>query len=93
MSLFFGQSLGTYDHYFRLFLPPIDIVYSFLKVLILSVLIILVHCYYGYRTTGGPAGVGQLVGWAVRAFLVLLFVVDILVSLALWGSTVTVKIA
>ena len=93
VSLFFGQSLGTYDHYFRLFLPPIDIVYSFLKVLILSVLIILVHCYYGYRTTGGPAGVGRSVGRAVRASLVLLFVVDIFVSLALWGSTVTVKIA
>lgn len=55
--------------------------------------IILIHCYYGYRATGGPAGVGVAVGKAVRASLVLLFVVDIFVSLALWGSTVTVKIA
>lgn len=93
VALFYGQSLGTYDHYFNLFLPPIDIVYSFLKVLFISVLIILVHTYYGYRASGGPAGVGVAVGRSVRASLVLIFVFDIFVSLALWGSTTTVKIA
>ncbi len=93
VSVFYGQSLGTYDHYFNLFLPPIDIFYSFLKVLVIAVLIILIHCYYGYRATGGPAGVGVAVGRSVRASLVLIFVFDIFVSLALWGSTTTVKIA
>jgi len=93
VSLFYGQSLGTYDHYFNLFLPPIDIFYSFLKVLVIAVLIILIHCYYGYRASGGPAGVGVAVGRSVRASLVLIFVFDIFVSLALWGSTTTVKIA
>jgi phospholipid/cholesterol/gamma-HCH transport system permease protein len=53
----------------------------------------LIHSYYGYRTTGGPAGVGVSVGRAVRASLVLIFVIDIFVSLALWGSSVTVKVA
>jgi len=93
VALFEGQSLGTYDHYFNLFLPPIDILYSFLKVLIIAVVIMLIHCYYGYRATGGPAGVGVAVGRSVRASLVLIFVFDIFVSLALWGSTTTVKIA
>jgi phospholipid/cholesterol/gamma-HCH transport system permease protein len=93
VSLFYGQSLGTYDHYFNLFLPPIDILYSFFKVLVTSVLIILIHCYYGYTASGGPAGVGVAVGRSVRASLVLIFVIDIAVSLALWGSTTTVKIA
>ncbi|HEY1973670.1 MAG TPA: ABC transporter permease [Pseudonocardia sp.] len=93
VSIFDRQSLGTYDHYFDLFLPPIDILYSFLKVLFTSAIIILIHCYYGYRTTGGPAGVGVSVGRAVRASLVLIFVIDIFVSLALWGSSVTVKVA
>jgi phospholipid/cholesterol/gamma-HCH transport system permease protein len=93
VSVFYGQSLGTYDHYFNLFLPPIDILYSFLKVLGIAVLIILIHCYYGYRATGGPAGVGVAVGRSVRASLVLIFLFDIFVSLALWGSTTTVKIA
>jgi phospholipid/cholesterol/gamma-HCH transport system permease protein len=93
VSVFFGQSLGTYDHYFELFLPPIDILYSFLKVLVTSVIIILIHCYYGYRASGGPAGVGVAVGRSVRASLVMIFLLDIAVSLALWGSTTTVKIA
>jgi phospholipid/cholesterol/gamma-HCH transport system permease protein len=93
VAVFYGQSLGTYDHYFNLFLPPVDILYSFLKVLVIAVLIILIHCYYGYRATGGPAGVGVAVGRSVRASLVLIFVFDIFVSLALWGSTTTVKIA
>jgi phospholipid/cholesterol/gamma-HCH transport system permease protein len=93
VSIFYGQSLGTYDHYFNLFLPPVDILFSFLKVLVIAVLIILIHTYYGYRATGGPAGVGVAVGRSVRASLVLIFVFDIFVSLALWGSTTTVKIA
>jgi phospholipid/cholesterol/gamma-HCH transport system permease protein len=62
-------------------------------VLVIAVLIILICCYYGYRATGGPAGVGVAVGRAVRASLVMIFVLDIAVSLALWGSTTTVKIA
>jgi phospholipid/cholesterol/gamma-HCH transport system permease protein len=93
VSVFYGQSLGTYDHYFELFLPPIDILYSFLKVLVTAAIIILIHCYYGYRASGGPAGVGVAVGRSVRASLVLIFILDIAVSLALWGSTTTVKIS
>src|SRR3712207_9147424 len=54
----YGQSTGTYDHYFNLFLQPQDVLWSFLKVLVFSVVIILTHCYYGYRASGGPAGAG-----------------------------------
>ena len=54
----YGQSAGTYDHYFNLFLPPQDVLWSFLKVLVFAVVIILTHCYYGYRASGGPAGRG-----------------------------------
>ena len=61
-----GSPTGTYDHYFNLFLPPQDVLWSFLKVLVFAVVIILTHCYYGYRASGGPAGVGVAVGRAVR---------------------------
>ncbi len=54
----YGQSPGTYDHYFLQFLPPIDILWSFGKLLFLAAAIILIHCYYGYTADGGPAGVG-----------------------------------
>ena len=52
----YGQSAGTYDHYFNLFLPPQDVLWSFLKVLVFAVVIILTHCYYGYRRRRRPRG-------------------------------------
>src|SRR5436309_9904409 len=54
----FGQSPGTYHHYFFQFLPKSDIYISFGKVMAFALVIILAHCYYGYRSSGGPAGVG-----------------------------------
>ena len=89
----YGQSTGTYDHYFHQFLPPEDVFWSFAKVLIFSVVIILTHCYYGYRASGGPAGVGLAVGRAVRFSIVAVNIIDLFLSLAIWGSTTTVRIA
>lgn len=91
--LFYGQSAGTYDHYFHLFLPPEDVLWSFGKVIIFSIVVILAHCYYGYRASGGPAGVGVAVGRAVRTAIVALSILDFFLSLAIWGSTTTVRIA
>ncbi|NNM47464.1 MlaE family ABC transporter permease [Knoellia koreensis] len=90
---YFGQSAGTYDHYFHLFLPPIDVLYSFIKVMVFAVVIILIHCYYGYNASGGPAGVGVAVGKAVRTSIVAINIVDFFLSLAVWGATTTVRIA
>ncbi|MDT7724080.1 MAG: phospholipid/cholesterol/gamma-HCH transport system permease protein [Actinomycetota bacterium] len=89
----YNQSAGTYDHYFDLFLPPQDVLYSFIKVLIFSVLIILSHCYFGYRATGGPAGVGVAVGKAVRLSIVTVSIVNFFIGFAIWGTDVTVRIA
>ncbi|MGH3437361.1 MAG: MlaE family ABC transporter permease [Sciscionella sp.] len=91
--LFYGQSAGTYDHYFHLFLPPADVLWSFGKVIVFSIVVILAHCYYGYRASGGPAGVGIAVGRAVRTAIVTLTLLDFFLSLAIWGSSTTVRIA
>lgn len=89
----FGQSPGTYDHYFHLFLPPTDVYWSVFKVMIFSVLVVLIHCYYGYYAKGGPAGVGVAVGRAVRLTIVAINIVDFFFSLAIWGANQTVRIA
>ena len=91
--LFNGQSAGTYDHYFGLFLSPVDVLWSFVKVLLFSTMVIAVHCYYGYRAQGGPAGVGVAVGRAVRTAVVVINIVDFFLSLAIWGATTTVRVA
>jgi phospholipid/cholesterol/gamma-HCH transport system permease protein len=93
VTKYFGQSKGTYNHYFYLFLPPQDVIYSFLKVLIFAVVIVLIHCYYGYYASGGPAGVGVAVGRAVRSAIVAINIVDLFLSLAIWGANTTVRIA
>jgi phospholipid/cholesterol/gamma-HCH transport system permease protein len=89
---FYGQSAGTYDHYFNLFLPPQDVFWSFGKVLVFAVVIILVHCYYGYRASGGPAGVGVAVGRSVRTTIVTAALLNFFIGFAIWGTNVTVRI-
>jgi phospholipid/cholesterol/gamma-HCH transport system permease protein len=93
VTTFFGQSTGTYDHYFMLFLPPGDVLWSFGKVLVFAILVIMIHCYHGYYASGGPAGVGVAVGRAVRTSIVAINVVDLLLSMAIWGTTTTVRLA
>lgn len=92
VTLIYGQSAGTYDHYFLQFLPPIDMLWSFFKLLFLAVAVILIHCYYGYTASGGPAGVGRAVGQAIRTSIVTIVVADFFLSFAIWGSTTTVRI-
>lgn len=92
-TVFNGQSTGSYDHYFNLFLPPQDVLYSFAKVLVFAFVLILIHCHYGFHASGGPAGVGVAVGRAVRAAIVTIAVLDFFLSLAIWGTTTTVRVA
>ncbi|MEO5653041.1 MAG: ABC transporter permease [Marmoricola sp.] len=91
-TMIYGQSVGTYDHYFIQFLPPIDVLWSFFKLMFLAVAIILIHCYHGYTASGGPAGVGLAVGKAIRSSIVTVVIADFFLSFAIWGSTTTVRI-
>jgi phospholipid/cholesterol/gamma-HCH transport system permease protein len=93
VTKFFALSTGTYAHYFHLFLPPIDIFYSLIKAIIFAILVVLIHCYFGYNATGGPAGVGTASGRAIRASIVTIVVVNLFLSLVMWGGHETVKIA
>jgi len=93
VTQFYGQSSGTYDHYFNQFLPPGDVLWSFGKVLVFAVVVILIHCYHGYTASGGPAGVGVAVGRAVRTSIVAINVIDLFLSMAIWGTTTTVRLA
>jgi phospholipid/cholesterol/gamma-HCH transport system permease protein len=82
-----GQSAGLYDHYFDTFLIPTDLLWSFLQAIVMSVAVMLVHTYYGYNASGGPVGVGIAVGKAVRTSLVVVVVITLLISLAVYGGS------
>lgn len=93
ITFVFHQAVGAYDHYFSTFLVPTDILYSFIEVLLMSVVIMSVHCYYGYRAKGGPAGVGEAVGRAVRFSLIAVMFVALASSLVLYGHSNTLHLA
>lgn len=90
---FFGQSPGTYGHYFSVFLVPEDIAWSFLKAITMAIAVMSIHCFHGYFASGGPAGVGQAVGKAVRTSLVTVMVIDLLLDLAIYGGPTQIHIA
>jgi phospholipid/cholesterol/gamma-HCH transport system permease protein len=84
-TFLYGQTSGTYEHYFRTFLRPDDVFWSFVDVIIISVVVMLSHCYYGYNASGGPVGVGEAVGRSMRFSLVATPVVILLAEMALYG--------
>jgi phospholipid/cholesterol/gamma-HCH transport system permease protein len=88
-----GLSGGTYQHYFGLFLPPVDVLYSLLKACVFAIAVALIHCYYGFNASGGPAGVGIAVGKAIRASIVAVNVLNLMLSSFMWGVSDTVRIA
>jgi phospholipid/cholesterol/gamma-HCH transport system permease protein len=83
----YGQSTGVYDHYFKTFLNPVDLIWSFFTAVLMAVVIMLVHTYYGYTATGGPAGVGEAVGRAVRTSLIAAVFVVLAVALSVYGQS------
>lgn len=92
VTKFFTLSPGVYQHYFRLFLPPIDVFYSFAKAIIFAVVVTLVHCYYGYNASGGPAGVGKAAGRAIRLSIILVTLINLVLSLIFYGGKDTARI-
>ena len=88
----FGASPGLYDYYFRLYLPPVDIFYSVVKVSVFALQVGLIHGYFGYHASGGPAGVGRAVGVAIRITIITLVSTNLLLSYVFWGSTSTVSL-
>ena len=83
----YGQSTGVYDHYFYTFLNPVDLLWSLVQAMVVGVVVMLVHTYYGFTASGGPAGVGEAVGRAVRTSLVAVVGVTLFVSMAIYGPS------
>lgn len=84
-TVFYAQSVGTYTHYFHTFLRVDDVMWSFAEVIIISIVVMLNHCYFGFYAGGGAVGVGEAVGKSMRTSLVVIVCVVLFASLALYG--------
>lgn len=85
ISMSRGMSSGTYDHYFSLVLSGTDVAYSLLKAVVFVIITTTIQCYYGYHASGGPQGVGVAAGRAMRASISTMVVVNLLLTVTLWG--------
>ncbi|BBY82457.1 ABC transporter permease [Mycolicibacterium pulveris] len=83
----YGQSTGVYDHYFTTFLNPVDLIWSFVQAMAMAITVMVIHTYYGFTAAGGPAGVGEAVGRAVRASLIVVVFVTLVISLSVYGQS------
>ncbi|MDT5195233.1 MAG: phospholipid/cholesterol/gamma-HCH transport system permease protein [Mycobacterium sp.] len=86
-TIIYGQSRGVYDHYFSTFLQPTDLLWSFAEALAMAAAVMAVHTYYGYTATGGPAGVGEAVGRAVRTSITAGVFILLTITLAVYGQS------
>jgi phospholipid/cholesterol/gamma-HCH transport system permease protein len=86
-TVMYGQASGVYEHYFTTFLNPADAIRSFIVTVVQVAAVMLIHTYYGFTASGGPAGVGEAVGRATRASLIAAAFVVMFVTMALYGQT------
>jgi phospholipid/cholesterol/gamma-HCH transport system permease protein len=86
-TVIYGQSNGVYQHYFSTFLRPMDLVWSFIAALSMAAAVMVVHTYYGFTATGGPAGVGEAVGRAVRTSVTATVFVLLTITLSVYGQS------
>jgi phospholipid/cholesterol/gamma-HCH transport system permease protein len=86
-TMVYGQSRGVYDHYFTTFLQPTDLLWSFVEALSMAAAVMAVHTYYGYTVTGGPAGVGEAVGRAVRTSITAGVFILLTITLSVYGQS------
>jgi phospholipid/cholesterol/gamma-HCH transport system permease protein len=86
-TIIYGQSRGVYDHYFSTFLQPTDLLWSFTEALAMAAAVMAVHTYYGFTATGGPAGVGEAVGRAVRTSITAGVFILLTITLSVYGQS------
>jgi phospholipid/cholesterol/gamma-HCH transport system permease protein len=84
--MLFGQSAGQFDHYFLEFLSMRDIWFSLIKILVFAAVVVLIHCWYGMSVSAGSLNVGEATGRSIRASFVVVVVLNMLFTVAMWGG-------
>jgi phospholipid/cholesterol/gamma-HCH transport system permease protein len=79
-------SSGGYLLIFWQFQNPTDFLYSTVKAMVMATAIVLVGCYYGYKASGGPVGVGTATAKSMVLNLVLVHLIGMLGTQVFWGA-------
>jgi phospholipid/cholesterol/gamma-HCH transport system permease protein len=82
-----GQvSSGGYLQLFWQFQNPPDLLFSLTKAMLMATTIVLIGCYYGYNTSGGPVGVGTATAKSMAVNIVLVHLIGMILTQVFWGS-------
>ena len=82
-----GQvSSGGYLQLFWQFQNPPDLLFSLTKAMLMATVIVLVGCFYGYNTSGGPVGVGTATAKSMAVNIVLVHIIGMVLTQVFWGS-------
>jgi phospholipid/cholesterol/gamma-HCH transport system permease protein len=81
-----GVSTGGYSLIFWEFQNPGDLLYSLIKAMAMSTMIVLVGCYYGYTASGGPVGVGVATAKSMIVNIVGVHIIAMLGTQLFWGA-------
>jgi phospholipid/cholesterol/gamma-HCH transport system permease protein len=79
-------SSGGYFLVFWMFQNPPDLIYSVIKAMVMSTVIVLVGCYYGYTASGGPVGVGTATAKSMVLNIVMVHIIGMMGTLIFWGA-------
>jgi phospholipid/cholesterol/gamma-HCH transport system permease protein len=93
LVFYYDTGAGNFSHYFFLYLHPLDIVFAYVQVVAMTFVVMMIHTYYGYSASGGPAGVGEAVGRSVRASLSGVMIVNLLIAMAIYANFNTYHLA
>lgn len=86
-------SNGGYLLTFWLFQNPTDFLYSLMKIMAMGTVIVFVGCYYGYKASGGPVGVGWNTAKSMMLNMVLVHVIGMFGTQLFWGLSPNAPIA
>ena len=79
-------SSGGYLLTFWQFQNPPDLLFSLIKGMSMATVIVLVGCYYGYKASGGPVGVGKATAKSMVLNLVMVTLIGMLGTQVFWGA-------
>lgn len=88
-----GVSPGGFLYLFWLYQSPYDSFAVMCKIMVESLVIVGVGCYYGYNASGGPVGVGRATAKSMIINLVLISVIGTIGTLTFWGLETNAPIA
>ncbi len=79
-------SSGGYLLIFWTYQDFVDVLFSLAKGMVMTTVIVLVGCYYGYTASGGPVGVGTATAKSMVVNIIMVHIIGMLGTLVFYGA-------